>query len=78
MFIQLAALVLFAAIFALAQTNDVVSTNYSIEISNSLAGTLPTHANPDTSIARRVGEIRADCIQNRRMICGKNLKVLPE
>jgi hypothetical protein len=34
MFIQPAALFLFAAISALAQTNDVVSTNYSIEISN--------------------------------------------
>jgi len=78
MLIQITALFLFAAISALAQTNDVAFTNYSIEISNSPAVTFQSQTNPDPSIARRVGQIRADCIQNRRMICGKILKVLPD
>src|SRR5579863_520397 len=78
MLIQITALFLFAAISALAQTNDVAFTNYSIEISNSPAGTFQGQTNPDPSIAPRIGQIRADCIQNRRMICGKILKVLPD
>ncbi len=29
-------------------------------------------------MAEHIGEIRADCIQKRRMVCGKILQVLPE
>ena len=29
-------------------------------------------------MAEHIGEIRTDCIQNRRLICGKILQVLPE
>jgi len=37
----------------------------------------PTQANPGLSPAQRYEKTRVDCIQARRIICGKILKVLP-
>src|ERR1700743_503283 len=67
MFIKATIFCLFTAIAAPAQTNNVASTNQSP------AGSLPASARE-----QRREQIRTNCIQNRRMICGKILKVLPE
>jgi len=71
-------LFLFLATPALAQTNNATSTNHSIEIPNSSRGNFPSHTNQSAPTSQSVAEIRADCIQNRRIICGKILKVLPD
>lgn len=60
-------LILFAAFSALAQKNDPASTNApALAGSNSPPGSL-----------ERVEQIRAECLQGRRIICGQILKVLP-
>jgi hypothetical protein len=78
MFIRLMTLFLFLVTPALAQTNNVTSTNHSIEIPNSSTGNFPGHTNQSPPTSQSVAEIRVDCIQSRRIICGKILKVLPE
>lgn len=77
MLIQLAALFSFPAMLALAQVNNIASTNQSIDVSNALSQVVQSQINQDPAVARRVGVIRADCIQNRRLICGKIIKMLP-
>jgi hypothetical protein len=78
MSIRLNTLFLFVAMPALAQSNNVASTNHSIEIPNSPPGKFQSQTNQSLSMAQRIEEIRMDCIQNRRIICGKILKVLPD
>ncbi len=63
---------------ALAQTNDVSTTNQSIEIPNLPAKTFQTQTNQNLSDAQFAEKLRADCIESRRSICGKILKVLPD
>ena len=58
---------------ALAQTNNAVSTNHSIEFPIHLRDNF-AQTNQSLSMAQRVAEVRWDCIQNRRIICGKILK----
>jgi hypothetical protein len=79
MFIKLTTLFLFVALSALARANDAASTNQASGISNPLPEKFQSQTNQNPAIAQqRIEEIRADCIQNRRLICGKILKVLPE
>ena len=52
-----------AALTALAQTNDLPLSN---------------QANPPLAAFARAEQIRAECIQGRRLICGKIIKVLPD
>jgi hypothetical protein len=59
-------LVIFAATFASAQSNSVSSTNQADSSNQALVW------------AQKVEDLRLNCIQNRRRICGKILKVLPE
>ena len=62
-----AVLILLVAISAVAQTNSVATnTDANSEADHFAAATL------------RAEKIRADCIQGRRIICGKIPRVLPE
>jgi hypothetical protein len=78
MLIRVTILFLFAAMLALGQTNDAASTNHPAEISNAPAGKVPSQAGQDRAMSQQLAEIRADCIQKRRTVCGKILQVLPE
>ena len=71
-------LVVLAAFSASAQTNLVVSTNRLGAASNATAQIDLTGTNQGLALAQRVEDMRAECIQNRRLICGKILKVLPD
>ena len=75
------AVLLFAlvALSASAQINLAVFTNRLEVISNASPETAQTQTNQNQSLvtAQRIEKIRDDCIQNRRHICGKILKVLP-
>jgi hypothetical protein len=63
---------------ALAQTNYLAATNLSFSQPSPAPEKLQSQTTPNHSDAVRVGQIRADCIQQRRIICGKILKVLPD
>ena len=71
-------LFVFAALAAAAQTNLAAFTNRLDVASNSPAETVRPQTDPGLALAQRVEEMRAVCIQNRRLICGKILKVLPD
>ena len=60
---------IFAVWSASAQTNPPAPAGRS--------ETFPTQASPGLSPAQRYEKTRVDCIQARRIICGKILKVLP-
>jgi hypothetical protein len=62
-------LLVFAALSASAQTNLVAPTNRP--------GTFQIQTNQEFSLAQRHEKARVDCIQARRIICGKIIKVLP-
>ncbi|HWF20191.1 MAG TPA: hypothetical protein VG754_13050 [Verrucomicrobiae bacterium] len=64
--VKLALVIVFVALSASAQSNQVVATNREDPHEQTIAWAL------------KVEEIRTNCIQNRRRICGKILKVLPE
>lgn len=68
---------IFAAFAAAAQTNAVTATNEALAISNFLAQAA-VDTNQGIALAERVEAMRAVCIENRRLICGKILKVLPD
>ena len=68
---KIAASLIFAAVSALAQTNPVVTPNQP-------AATAQVQAGQGLSAAQRLEKARMECIQNRRVICGKILKVLPD
>jgi hypothetical protein len=62
------------AVSASAQTSVVGSE----VITNSPTRSIATQTNQGPGLAQRVEDMRAVCIQNRRIICGKILKVLPD
>jgi hypothetical protein len=73
---KLAILFVFAALSALAQTNAVTFTNR--ETAQSTRETFQVQTNQSLSIPQQAEEIRAACIENRRCICGKILKIIPD
>lgn len=80
---RLALLFVFSVLSATAQTNSVAPTNQLEAVSNSPAETFQvkssqTRTNQSPPIAQRFEKVRMEVIQNRRIICGKILKVLPE
>ncbi len=77
MFDRLKTLFLFVAIPALAQTNNLASANPSALNTNSPSANFQTQTAPSPP-ATSISEIRANCIQNRRVVCGKILKILPD
>ncbi len=54
-----------------SQTNEVLSARVEDKTSQSLT-------NEDQAFAREVEEIRKACIEDRRRVCGRIVKVLPE
>lgn len=68
MIMKLFAAIFFTATSLLAQTNDFTATNHS--------GNNPAKAPASTS--PQAEQIRAECLQGRRSICGKIIKVLPD
>ncbi|HEU6447935.1 MAG TPA: hypothetical protein VFV23_05815 [Verrucomicrobiae bacterium] len=62
---------LFVALSALAQTNIA-------NITNNFAVQSPASANSNPFTTEHAQQIRLECIENRRQICGKILMVLPE
>jgi hypothetical protein len=70
---------LFAAstVFATAQTNSIVSANRLVT-SNAPSENVRIEVKQNTAYAQEVEKVRLECIQNRRRICGKIVKVLPE
>jgi hypothetical protein len=62
---------------ASAQSNTVGGTASPYEISQTGAKSVPAQTNQAMSVGQRAEQIRADCIQNRRSICGKILNVFP-
>jgi hypothetical protein len=75
---RLAVLFMSMTLAASAQTNGVGQTNVTGVISSSGTPAVELQTNQAPSIAERIQQIRATCIQNRRSICGKILQVLPE
>jgi hypothetical protein len=73
--VRLVLLLLFAAstLLASAQSNLVVFTNQS-----PATITETNQINDNSAFAREVEKVRLECIENRRRICGKILKVLPD
>jgi hypothetical protein len=65
-------LFVFAASFAGAQTNSSGSSTNSVAQSGAI------QINQNVVYAQQVEKIRLQCIQNRRMICGKILKIQPD
>ncbi len=71
------ALFMFATLAVSAQTNMAGQTNVPSVISASGTPAIELQTNQAPSIAGRLQQIRATCIQDRRYICGKILQVLP-
>jgi hypothetical protein len=69
MLIRIIALCFFLTVRALAQTNNIPAANPP-------ANGTPSQSNQNTSVDIRA--IRTDCIQHRRVICGKILQILPD
>ena len=67
----------FVILSAAGQTNDPKTFTKPI-VSSSQTGTVQGQITQSLATARRIEEIRGICIQNRRQICGKILKILPE
>jgi hypothetical protein len=67
---RIALLFIFAVLSASAQTNSIAPTNSP--------ATFQTPTNSALSPAQRYEKVRMDCIQSRRMICGKIVKILPD
>jgi hypothetical protein len=70
---------LFAAstLLASAQTNSIVFTNPS-PATNTRPDAGQSQIKDSSAFAHEVERVRMECIQNRRRICGKIVKVLPE
>jgi hypothetical protein len=77
-FVKLALLFMLAAWSANAQTNLATITNQPGNASNFTAEARQAQINRDMADAQVVEQMRDACIQGRRSICGKILKVLPE
>lgn len=64
-------MLVFAVLSASAQTNPVAPASQP-------AGMPQVQTNQNVSSAQRYEQVRMECIQNRRMISGKIVKVLPD
>jgi hypothetical protein len=69
---------MFAAIPVVAQTYEVASTNRSMPFLNGLLAHIQSQTNQAQFVTQRIEVIRAHCIQKRRIVCGRILKVLPD
>jgi hypothetical protein len=67
---RIALLFVFAVLSSSAQTNSIAPANPP--------AAFQTQTNSELSLAQRYQKVRMDCIQSRRMICGKIVKILPD
>ncbi len=58
----------FTALSLFAQTNNLATTNALV---------VPAETNQTPAVIQRAEQIRDECLANRRLICGKIIKVLP-
>ena len=75
---RLALLLVCAALLTSCRTKIDATSGDPSAISNLPAKTVQLHNNQSPSVAERYENIRMDCIQNRRIISGKIVKVLPD
>ena len=75
---KLAIVFFLATLPALAQTNLAGFTHHLDAISNSPPESFQGQTNPGPALVQRAEQMRTDCINGRRSICGKVLKILPE
>ncbi len=68
----------FVALSAPAQTNLTKAANEAGASSPPAPVTFKSETNQNQFITERIQKVRAVCVQNRRSICGKILKILPE
>jgi hypothetical protein len=78
MVFPLKTILLLLAIPVWAQTNNTPSTNQAMNHPPSPLRTIQSQTNRSLSVSQQVEARRMDCIEHRRTICGKILKVLPE
>jgi hypothetical protein len=76
--VKLTSLFMFATLAAAAQTNRVNVANVARAVTPSATQPFQSQTNSIPSFAVHLQQIRAACIQSRRCICGKILKILPE
>jgi hypothetical protein len=76
--LKLMGLFLFMALAVSAQTNVAILPASSAVVSAATPQSSAVSTNQIQSLQARAEQIRADCIQGRRSICGKILKVLPD
>jgi hypothetical protein len=65
-------------IFLLLALPAWAQTNNGVIVTNSAAATSQSQTKKILSRGQQIDAFRADCIQHRRTICGKILKVLPD
>jgi hypothetical protein len=65
-------------LFFVAVLSASAQTNTAVAVSNSRPQVTQSQTNQNLSIVERAEQIRAACIQGRRCVCGKILKVLPD
>ena len=66
------------ALSARAQTNSGVITNQAAASSNAATQSVQAQMKESLAMAQRIEQIRASCIEQRRRISGKILKMLPD
>ena len=76
--VKLMGLFLFMALTVSAQTNTAILPANSAVVSGATPQSLAVPTNQVQPFPAHTEQIRADCIQGRRSICGKILKVLPD
>ncbi len=77
-FITAAFAFLLTATTAFAQTNTAAAAGPAMTGTNPAPGQFQSPTNQIVVSEQRFEQVRADCIQNRRIICGKILKILPD
>jgi hypothetical protein len=69
---------MFAAMPVVAQTYEVASTNQSMPFFHGPLAHFQSQTNQAQFVTQHIEAIRADCIQKRRIVCGRILKVLQD
>src|SRR5450432_3151515 len=75
---RIALLLVFAVWPALAQTNPVAPASGTETFQTPTNHASSPALSPTLSVSQRYEKVRLDCIQSRRIICGKIVKVLPD
>jgi hypothetical protein len=75
---RLGILLLFVAMPAWAQIDHIATSQVATGGSNSPPGIIPSQTSRGLTNAQIIQNIRLECIQNRRAVCGKILKILPD